>query len=175
MRDVRSRDGFRIALYRIKLCRGTVKRADDGLGELAGRGGSAEVWSWGGLERRVDGTVERGRELARVRTVTKQQRHRPQHRSGVRDPLAGEIGRRSMDRLEHSRPVVAEAGRGGETEPARGSGCDVGEDVAERVLRQEDVEARWILGEPEAGGVDEHVLELDVRVLRRECAHDLAP
>ena len=52
---------------------------------------------------------------------------------------------------------------------------DVGEDVAERVLGQDHVELLRALDELHPRGVDEHVLELDVRVVGRDARHRLAP
>ena len=74
-----------------------------------------------------------------------------------------------------SRRAVAEAGGGRDPEAACNVGGDVGEDVAEGVLRQEHVEPGRPLDEREACGVDEHVLELDVGVVAGDVRHDLAP
>ncbi len=71
--------------------------------------------------------------------------------------------------------AVAEAGRGRQAEPAGHAGGDVGEDVAEGVLRQKDVELARREHELHAAVVDEHVLQLDVGVVGRDSLDHLAP
>ena len=80
-----------------------------------------------------------------------------------------------MHRLEDAGTPVAEARRSREPEAAAHAGRDVGEDVAEGVLGQDHVEPLRVLDELQARGVDEHVLELDVRIVRRHPIHRLAP
>ena len=80
-----------------------------------------------------------------------------------------------MHRLEDAGPAVAEARRGREPEAAAHAGRDVGEDVAERVLGQDHVEPLRALDELHSRRVDEHVLELDVRIVGRDAHHRLAP
>ena len=52
---------------------------------------------------------------------------------------------------------------------------DVGEDVAERVLGQDHVEPLGVLDELQPRRVDEHVLELHVRIVGGDACHRLAP
>ena len=80
-----------------------------------------------------------------------------------------------MHRLEDARPSVAKAGGCCEPEAAAHAGRDVGEDVAERVLGQDHVEPLGMLDELQPRSVDEHVLELHVRIVRGDACHRLAP
>ena len=80
-----------------------------------------------------------------------------------------------MDRLEDAGPSVAEARGCRKPEAAAHAGRDVGEDVAERVLGQEHVESLGMLDELQPCRVDEHVLELNVRIVRGDARDVLAP
>ena len=80
-----------------------------------------------------------------------------------------------MDRLEDPRPPVAETRRRRQPEPAGHRGGEVGEDVPEHVLGDDDVELLGGAGELHGGVVDEHVLDLHVRVVGRDVADDAAP
>ena len=80
-----------------------------------------------------------------------------------------------MHRLEDAGPAVAEARRGCEPEAAAHAGSNVGEDVAEGVLGDDHIEPSGALDEVQPRRVDEHVLELDVRIVHRDTRHGLAP
>src|SRR4051812_24148869 len=67
-----------------------------------------------------------------------------QHRGGgVGLPLAGDIGGRPVHRLEHRRVDMryVEVAAGGETDTAGDCGGKVGNDVAEKIVRDDDVVA----------------------------------
>ncbi len=72
-------------------------------------------------------------------------------------------------------PGLAETRRRRQPDTARGHGGHVGEDVAERVLREQDVEAARVADELHRRVVDEHGVDLDVRVVGRDLVDDLAP
>ena len=107
--------------------------------------------------------------------MPEQQRHRAEHRRGIGDSLPGDVGSGAVHRLEDAGAAVAEARRGRQPEAAAHARRDVGEDVAERVLGQDHVELLRALDELHSRRVDEHVLELDVRIVRRDADHRLAP
>ena len=93
--------------------------------------------------------------------------------SGFAEPCPGDVRRRSVRRLEEAVPV-ADVARRGEAEAADRGGAEVGEDVAEHVLRDDHVEVRGPLHEVERGRVDVRCLELDVGVCGRHVRDDLA-
>ena len=83
---------------------------------------------------------------------------------GVGDPLAGDVVGRPVHRLEQRRsgPVRVQVGRGGEPDaPADGTG-QVGQDVAEEVVGDDDVVAPGLLHQVDAGGIDVVVVPGDV-------------
>ncbi len=80
-----------------------------------------------------------------------------------------------MDRLEDPRARLAEGRRRREADSAGGDRRDVGEDVAERVLGEQDVEAAGIADELHRRIVDEHVVERDVGVVEGHGVDDLPP
>ena len=80
-----------------------------------------------------------------------------------------------MDGLEDAGPAVRKARRRGEAEPAGQRGGLVGEDVAEHVLGQQHVELLRIADQLHRRVVDEHVLELDVRIVARDVGDHCSP
>ena len=80
-----------------------------------------------------------------------------------------------MDRLEDPGARLAEGRRRREADSAGGDRRDVGEDVAERVLGEQDVEPGGIADELHRRIVDEHVVERDVGVVDGHGVDDLAP
>ena len=82
--------------------------------------------------------------------------------------LAGDVGRAAVDRLEHRRVLAAGvdvAGRG-QADAAGDRRGDVGDDVAEEVVGDDDVEAARVGRHEDRRGVDVLVGHLDVRELR---------
>ena len=83
--------------------------------------------------------------------------------SGFAMPRAGDVGRRAVHRLEEARAAVGEARGRRHAEPAGHRCGEVGEDVAEHVLGDDDVELLRRRRELHRRVVDEHVLDLHVR------------
>ncbi len=80
-----------------------------------------------------------------------------------------------MHRLEDPRPAVAEARRSGEAKPACDGGGDVREDVAEHVLRHDDIDRLGGVHKLHRKAVDECVAERNVRILRCDLLDDAPP
>ena len=85
-------------------------------------------------------------------------------RERVGEALAGDVGRRAVDGLEDRR-VVADVGAGHDAQAADQAGAQVADDVAVEVLHQQHVEARRVLHQLHAAGVDDHLVVLDVGIL----------
>ena len=107
--------------------------------------------------------------------VLEQQRRRAEHRRGVRDAASRDVGRRAVHRLEEPRAAVGEACRRRHPEPAGDRRGEVGEDVAEHVLGDDDVELLWRRRELHRRVVDEHVLDAHAGELRRHLVDDATP
>ena len=149
---------------------------DDGVRELGRRRACRRdpaSASW--RERLSTACVERRCLVRPAEPVLEHERGRAEHSRRVRDPAPGDVGRRAVDRLEDPRPVVAEARRRRQPEPAGHRGGEVGEDVAEHVLGHDDVELLGRARELHGRVVDEHVLDLDVRILGGDLVDDAAP
>ena len=121
-------------------------------------------------------TSTRSASSAPVEPVAQHHRDREEGREWVGDALAGDVGRRAVDRLVHARAaLLAEARRGQHPERAGEHRRLVAEDVAEHVLGQDHVEARRLRDELHRRVVDEQVVELDVGELGRDALDGLAP
>ena len=74
--------------------------------------------------------------------VIEHQRAGPDRGDRIGDALAGDVGRRAVDRLEHRRvrPLRVDVGAGRDAEAARDRRAEVGQDVAEQVRRDDHVE-----------------------------------
>ena len=90
------------------------------------------------LDRRDD----RGRRLA-VAEEVEHQRARPDLADRIGDALAGDVGRRAVHRLEQRREVALgiEVGRRRDADRAADGRAEIGQDVAEEVGADDDVEA----------------------------------
>ena len=84
---------------------------------------------------------------------------------GIRTAAAGDVGSRAVDGLEQAGAAVGQGGRRGQPDAAGDRSGEVGEDVAEQVLGDHDVELRGTLDQAHGHGVDQLVLELDLGVL----------
>src|SRR5262249_62142967 len=75
----------------------------------------------------------------------------------VGDALAGDVGGGAVDRFEHAGvgPLRVDVGAGGHAHAAGDDGAQVGEDVAEEVAGDDDVEDLRLADEVHGGGVDE--------------------
>ena len=110
-----------------------------------------------------------------LEAVAQHQLDREQHRERVRDPLPGDVGRRAVARLVE-RGAVAERGARKHAERTGEHRGLVGQDVAEHVLGDHDVELARRADELHRRVVDELVDELDVGVLGGvQAVYDLAP
>ena len=136
----------------------------------------------GALDRGVDG----GGLLGESERVLQHERGAENGADGVRLALTGDVGRAAVARLVEAlhlaRPapsvLAGEPGETGGRQHAERSGEDGGlvrDDVAEHVLHDHHVETRGACDEDHRAGVDQLVLELDVRVVLRDLDGDLAP
>ena len=89
---------------------------------------------------------------------------------GVGDALPGDVGCRAVDRLEHAgeSAVGVDVARGRQADAAADRAGQVGEDVAEEVVRDDDIESSRIRDEEDRRGVDVQVVDRDVGILGRD-------
>jgi hypothetical protein len=98
--------------------------------------------------------------------VAQHHRRGEEHRERVGDPLAGDVGRRAVDGLEHARAAGLAERRAREQADRAGEHRRlVAEDVPEHVLGKDHLEVTRRRDELHRRVVDEHVLELDVLIL----------
>lgn len=104
-------------------------------------------------------------------------RRAPERSDRVRNPLARDVGRAAVDRLEQARasPRRVQAARRGHPDAPRERRRQVRQDVAVEVGRHDGVQALRPQHHPDRHGVHQHLVRLDLRVLRRELAEDLVP
>ena len=124
----------------------------------------------GGAEAALEHGVDRGLDARRVlraaEAVAQHHRRREEGRERVGDALAGDVGRRAVDRLEEARLALgAEARRGQHSQRAGQHRRLVAEDVAEEVLGDDHVEVGRARDELHRRVVDQQVVELDVGVV----------
>lgn len=88
-----------------------------------------------------------------------------QQRRGVRETLAGDIGRGTVHGLKDG-ALVADVARGGQTQPTNQAGAHIGQNVAVQVGHHEDfvVVRDRIRDDLQAGVVEQLGVEIDVRV-----------
>src|SRR4051794_7772071 len=94
--------------------------------------------------------------------VVEQHRDR-QHGGGrVRDTFAGDVGCAAVHRLEHARrsAVDVEVAAGSEPDAAGNGRAEVSDDVAEQVVRDDDIESRRVGYEVEASRINVRVVDL---------------
>src|SRR5690606_38614460 len=134
-------------------------RGGERVADLGGRArGGAAV-----REVRGDGGLDAGRRLG-VAEVVEEQRDGQHGGGGVGLALAGDVRRGAVDRLEHARgrPVGVDVAGGREPDAAGDGGGEVGDDVAEEVVGDDDVEAGRVGDEEDHRGVDVQVVDGDV-------------
>src|SRR5918994_2001547 len=103
-------------------------------------------------------------------------RRREDRRVGVRQRLASYIRRRAVYGLvEAGCAGLAQRGRGQHAHRAREHGGLIREDVTEEVLGQHYVEPPRVPDQKHRGGIREHVVEPDVRVLTLYVVYDAPP
>ena len=76
-----------------------------------------------------------------------------EHADRIRLAGADDVRSAAVAGLEHG-VVVADVGRGGKADPAEQRGAEIGQDVAEHVLGDDDVEVPGLPDQIERGGVD---------------------
>ena len=114
---------------------------------------------------------------SRLAEVLEHQRRAPDRPDRVRDPASGDVGRGAVHGLEDTGAARAggDAGARRHPHPALELRGDVGEDVAEEVRRDDDVEAERIADHPRGERVDEDALVAHVRMRRRDLRRHLVP
>mmetsp|Transcript_78051 Transcript_78051/g.188478 ORF Transcript_78051/g.188478 Transcript_78051/m.188478 type:complete len:286 (-) Transcript_78051:345-1202(-) len=166
----RSRDLSRVRLAQL-FAHGVAKGL--GAARLRSRRGDVCRADAGG-ERARDGGLDGGGHLGQVEGVAQHHRRAQDLRHRVGHVETRQVGRGAAARLVHVL-AAAEAGRGHQAERARQHRGGVGEDVAEEVLRADDVEVRGRLDELHRRVVDVHELELHLGVLRRHLRRHAPP
>ncbi len=109
--------------------------------------------------------------------MVEQERDREDRRGRVGLLLAGDVGGGSVHRLEHARERAraVDVARRGEADAARDRGRQVGDDVAEQVVGDDDVEAGRVGDQEDHGRVDVQVVDGDVRVLGGDAVDGALP
>ncbi|EUA14067.1 hypothetical protein I553_7187 [Mycobacterium xenopi 4042] len=99
--------------------------------------------------------------------VGEQQRHRHDRRGRVSDALTGDIGRAAVDRFEHRRVGAGgvDIAAGGQADAAAHRRRQVGDDVAEQVVGDDDVEPARVGDQVNRRRVDVLIGHLDLREL----------
>ena len=121
-------------------------------------------------EHVVDGPLDGGGLVLEGEGVAQHEGHAEDHGNRVGDALPGDVGGGAVDGLVHAdagavATAAAEAGGGKHAQGAGEDGGLVGEDVAKHVARDDDVEGSGVGDEVHGAGVDEQVIEFDVRLL----------
>src|SRR5699024_9482920 len=136
-------------------------------GELLGTGAGGEVVLHRGAHRR--------RRLD-VAQMVQQQGDREHRGGGIGEVPAGDVRSGAVNRLEHRREGaggIDVAARGEPDAAADGRG-EVGDDVAEEVVRDDHVEAGRVLDQVDHHRVDVRVVHLDLGVLGADLLDDAA-
>ncbi|CDN41806.1 Glutamine amidotransferases class-II [Paenibacillus sp. P22] len=128
-----------------------------------------------GIENFLDRVLYRLRRVRIAECQTEHERDGQNGRDRVGDALASDIRRRAVDRLVQAEAAFAEGSGAQHADGARQHGSLVAQDIPEHVLRHDDVEARRTAKQLHGAVVDEHMLKLHLRILRRDPVHDLAP
>ena len=124
--------------------------------------------------------LERGEQPRRGRLLAEVVEHQdgaPDGAARVRDALAGDVGRRAVHGLEQPRHVAAraEVGARGHAHAALQGRAEIGQDVAEEVRGDDDVEAVGPQHHARRERVHEHVLVADAGMARGHLGGDLVP
>src|SRR4051812_34865711 len=157
--------------------RRSSQRLRDRLSQLFRRSLSAHVArprAFG--EDALDGPYDRVAGVL-VTEVLEHHRARPDLADGVRDALSGDVGRGPMHRLEHRGELALRGQVRGRCDADRAghAGSQIGEDVAEEVGPDHDVESVRALHEMRAEDVDVELVDAHVRVLLRHRLYPLVP
>src|SRR5690349_18180494 len=132
------------------------------------------------VERPRHCRLDRRRDILAAQRPPGEHRHRQDRPDRVRDSPPGDVGRGAVDGLVHpERPVLrlalAERRRRQQPQAPREDRRLVRQDVAEEVLRDDDVEPGRALHEQHRARIHELVVDLDVRELGLEVLDDLPP
>ena len=154
----------------------TSRREATASPELARRGRAAEVGRRRSRARRPRRAPARSASSVAAEPVAEQQRGRAQHRRRVRDAWPAIWGAEPWTGSNSPGPSSPSGGGGGEPETAGHRCGDVREDVAERVLGDDDVDRLGRVHDRHRERVDEGVVEWDIGVLgRAELGDDVPP
>jgi len=109
--------------------------------------------------------------------VPEQQRHRHHRRRRVGDALAGDVGCTAVNRFEHRRirPGGVDIAAGRQPDSATYRRCEIGDDVAEQVVGDDDIESSRVGHHEDGGGVDVLVADLNVGELGADLGHGARP
>ena len=119
-----------------------------------------------------DGRLDRGRDVLAAERPAGEHRRRQDRPDRVRDPAAGDVRRRAVDRLVHARTCRAPSSARRATPTAASRGCPRAPTPRRDRMSPKrfsvtiDVEPRRALDEEHRARVDELVVDLDVRVAR---------
>lgn len=91
--------------------------------------------------------------------------------------LPRDVGGRAVDRLEHRRERArrVDVAGGGQADAAGDGGGEVGEDVTEEVVGDDDVEALRLGDEEDRRGVDVQIVGADLRILGGDLVEGVLP
>ena len=114
---------------------------------------------------------------ARRAEMIEHQRPRPDRADRVGDPLAGDVGRRAVDRLEHRRVLAfrVDVAARRDAQAAGHGRAEIREDVAEEIRRHDHVDARRIGDHPRRQRVDVILAPRHRRVVLRHFVDHLVP
>lgn len=166
-------------LYRISSGKRSLEVLEDGLDDFVGGGATAQVRGENLAlgEDGIDGVVHL-QGLGGVAEVLEEETGGADGSDRVRDALASDIGGRTVDGLTHDK-VVADIGRGDDTERADQSSRTIADDITIEVGRDDHVKRLRLAEHAVDHRINELLLHVDVlvlvRVLLLDCAHGLAP
>src|SRR5438093_3575250 len=149
--------------------------AGDDLGDLhRPAAAGVDTFDEAAAETRDERIVDRGARVGLAEEV-EHERDRADRADWARDALPGVLRGRAVDRLEHRDLPGMDVPRGGGAEAADERRAEVGEDVAEEVRRDDDVELLRLQHHPHRGGVDVHRVARDVGVAGADLLEHLTP
>src|ERR1700676_3522053 len=109
-----------------------------------------------------------------MKGVAQHQGYRENGAQRIGDALTCDVGRRSMNRFVEA-DRASDAGRSQQAERSHDSTCLIGQDVAEHVFGEDDVELGGLEDERHGGRVHVHVRELDIGKISGDASDDFAP
>src|ERR1700676_2389139 len=109
-----------------------------------------------------------------MKGVAQHQGYRENGAQRIGDALSCNVGRRSMNRFVEA-DRASDAGRSEQAERSYDSTGLIGEDVAEHVFGEDDVELGGLEDQRHGGRVHVHVGELDIGEIAGDTSDDFAP